>query len=125
MDNKLKVLIAEDEQDARIIYVDILTAAGWQADGVADGEEALKKMEKVKYDLVLLDIIMPNRDGIGALREIKAHPDKYGNMPVYMLTNIASDVAIENAITLGAKGYILKSDTDPTELVDLVKKALD
>jgi DNA-binding NarL/FixJ family response regulator len=46
-------------------------------------------------------------------------------MPVYMLTNIASDVAIENAITLGAKGYILKSDTDPTELVDLVKKALD
>jgi len=46
-------------------------------------------------------------------------------MPIYMLTNIGSDAAIENSVQLGAQGYILKSDTDPTELTDLVEKALN
>lgn len=124
MENKLKILVAEDEQDARMIYIDILTSVGYEVDGAKDGKDALLRMEKKKYDLVLLDIIMPNIDGIAALKEIKTHPDKYGNMPIYMLTNIGSDVAIENAVSIGASGYILKSDTDPNELVDLVKSAL-
>lgn len=124
MENKPKILVAEDEQDARLIYVDILTSADYEVHGVVDGREALEKMEKIKFDLVLLDIIMPNLDGIATLKEIKSNPDKYGNMPVYMLTNIASDVAIENAVELGATGYILKSDTDPKELLNLVAKAL-
>jgi len=123
MDNKLKILVAEDEQDARMIYLDILTTAGYEVDGAEDGNDAIAKLSKKKYDLVLLDIIMPNLDGIAVLKELKAHPDKFGNMPVYMLTNIGSEVAIENAISLGAKGYILKSDTDPTELAELIKKA--
>jgi len=125
MDNKPKILVAEDEQDARLIYVDILSSAGYEVDGVADGKEALIKMENKKYDLVLLDIIMPNLDGISALKAIKEDPSKYGNMPIYMLTNIGSDAAIENSVQLGAQGYILKSDTDPTELTDLVEKALN
>ena len=125
MDNKPKILVAEDEQDARLIYVDILSSAGYEVDGVADGKEALIKMENKKYDLVLLDIIMPNLDGISALKSIKEDPSKYGNMPIYMLTNIGSDAAIENSVQLGAQGYILKSDTDPTELTDLVEKALN
>lgn len=125
MDNKPKILVAEDEQDARLIYVDILTSAGYEVDGVADGKEALIKMESKKYDLVLLDIIMPNLDGISALKAIKEYPTKYGNMPIYMLTNIGSDAAIENSIQLGAQGYIHKSDTDPSELTDLVEKALN
>ncbi len=125
MDNKSKILVAEDEQDARLIYVDILTSAGYEVDGVADGKEALIKMESKKYDLVLLDIIMPNLDGISALKSIKEDPTKYGTMPIYMLTNIGSDAAIENSVQLGAQGYILKSDTDPSELTDLVEKALN
>ena len=125
MDNKPKILVAEDEQDARLIYVDILSSVGYEVDGVADGKEALIKMENKKYDLVLLDIIMPNLDGISALKAIKEDPSKYGNMPIYMLTNIGSDAAIENSVQLGAQGYILKSDTDPTELTDLVEKALN
>lgn len=125
MDNKPKILVAEDEQDARLIYVDILSSAGYEVDGVADGKEALIKMENKKYDLVLLDIIMPNLDGISALKAIKEDPSKYGNMPIYMLTNIGSDAAIENSVQLGAQSYILKSDTDPTELTDLVEKALN
>ena len=125
MENKLKILVAEDEQDARMIYIDILTSVGYEVDGAKDGKDALLKMGKKKYDLALLDIIMPNLDGIAALKEIKTNPDKYGNMPIYMLTNIGSDVAIENAVSIGASGYILKSDTDPNELVDLVKSALN
>jgi CheY-like chemotaxis protein len=124
MDNTKRVLIVEDEQDARTLYVDILTVAGFSSDAAIDGVDALDKMSKTHYDLILLDIIMPNKDGVETLEEITADPEKYGKSTVYMLTNIGSDVAIEKAITLGASGYVLKSDTSPDELVELVKKVL-
>jgi len=120
MELKKRILLAEDEQDARRIYVDILTQAGYQVDGVEDGLETLKKCASEKYDLILLDIIMPNLDGIGALKELEEHPEKYGNNIIYMLTNIGSDLAIEKAVTLGARGYILKSDTGPEDLIKQV-----
>jgi len=123
MEIKKRILVAEDEQDARRIYLDILTQAGYQVDGAADGVETLKRCSTEKYDLVLLDIVMPNLDGVATLKELKDHPEKYGNSVIYMLTNIGSDLAIDKAVSLGARGYILKSDTPPDKLVELVNSA--
>lgn len=120
MEIKKKILVVEDEQDARRIYLDILTQAGFQVDGAVDGVETLSKCTNEKYDLVLLDIIMPNLDGLATLKELKDHPEKYGNMVIYMLTNIGNDVAIEKAVSLGARGYILKAETAPDDLVKQV-----
>lgn len=124
MDNHKKILVVEDEQDARTLYLDILSTGGYDVVGAADGVEALAKLGANKISLVLLDIIMPNKDGVETLEEINAHPEIYGKPIVYMLTNIGSDVAIEKAISLGAAGYVLKSDTAPEELVNLVQKVL-
>jgi twitching motility two-component system response regulator PilG len=117
-----KILIVEDDNDARTIFLDILNSAGFNAIGAVDGIEALDKLSKNKFDLVLLDIIMPNKDGITTLSEILADPGKYGNMDVYMLTNIDSDITIQKAVEIGAKGYFLKSDLNPEQLVETVKK---
>lgn len=124
MDKNNKILVVEDEQDARTLYLDILSGSGYSVDGAADGVEALDLLSKNKYQLVLLDIIMPNKDGVETLNEINTKPEMYGKPVIYMLTNIGSDVAIEKAISLGAAGYVLKSDTAPEELVNLVKKIL-
>jgi CheY-like chemotaxis protein len=117
-----KILIVEDDNDARTIFLDILNSAGFNAIGAVDGNEALDKLSKNKFDLVLLDIIMPNKDGITTLSDILSDPGKYGNMDVYMLTNIDSDITIQKAVEIGAKGYFLKSDLNPEQLVETVKK---
>ncbi|HLD03872.1 MAG TPA: response regulator [Candidatus Dojkabacteria bacterium] len=124
MEPKKKILVVEDEKDAREIFIDILKENGFDVVGVVDGNEALQKLTESKFDLVLLDIIMPNVDGIQALSEIKKFPGKYGDMKVIMLTNISGDIAVEKAMKLGADGYVLKSETEPNDLVVLVKNYL-
>jgi len=119
---KKKILIVEDDNDARTIFLDILNSAGFNAIGAIDGNDALDKLSKDKFDLVLLDIIMPNKDGITTLSDILSDRTKYGNMDVYMLTNIDSDITIQKAVEIGAKGYFLKSDLNPEQLVETVKK---
>lgn len=117
-----KILVVEDEPDAREIFLDILKEAGYIVAGATDGEDALVKMEAEKYDLVLLDIVMPKKDGIQTLTEIKKFPGKYGDMKVVMLTNIGGDLAIDKAMKLGADGYMLKSETEPDDLITIIKK---
>jgi len=124
MVNKKRILIVEDDNDARTIFLDILNNAGYETVGSVDGIEALKELSNAKFDLVLLDIIMPNKDGISTLSEIKASPDKYGDMDIYMLTNIDSDITVQKAVEIGAKGYFLKSNLNPDLLVETVKKYL-
>ncbi len=120
-----RILLVEDEPDAREIYLDILEAEGLEADGVGDGTEALDALEKKKYALVLLDIIMPKMDGVETLDRIKKNPDKYGPVKVVMLSNIGGDIAIDKAMELGADGYMLKSETEPDDFVNVVKRYIE
>lgn len=123
--NTTKILLVEDESDAREIYLDILQGEGMHADGAGDGTEALEALEQTKYTLVLLDIIMPKMDGVETLDKIKQNPDKYGTPKVVMLSNIGGDIAIDKAMELGADGYMLKSETEPEDFVAVVKKYLE
>lgn len=124
MDELKKVLVVEDEPDARQIFLDVLSEAGFDTKVAADGVEALELMQQNKFDLVLLDIIMPNMDGVMTLAEARKYPGKYGDMKIVMLSNIGGDVAIDKALKLGADGYMLKSETEPDDLIALVKNYL-
>ena len=119
-----RILLAEDEEDARIIYLDILQSGGFNADGAINGATTLNYLSKNVYDLLLLDIIMPDMDGISVLAEIKKYPAKYGTPKIVMLTNIGGDLAIEKALNIGANGYMLKSETEPDQLIDIIRKYL-
>lgn len=120
----MTVLVVEDEPDAREIFVDLLSTSGFAVISAVDGNDALAKLEinKNQVKLILLDIIMPNKDGVETLENIMANPEKYGAPVILMLTNIGGDAAIEKAMQLGAKGYLLKSETEPIQLVAEIKK---
>lgn len=123
-DKNNKVLIVEDEPDARKIYIDILASSNFEVVGAANGKEALVQLESGDFDLVLLDIIMPEMDGIETLENIIKDSNKYGTPKVLMLSNIGGDIAIDKAMDIGADGYMLKSETEPLQLIQVVKKYL-
>src|SRR5579885_3373533 len=124
---KYKILVVEDEVDAKDLFVTLLTPIdGYELESAENGQEALDILEKDKdYDLVLLDIIMPVKDGIQSLKEIKEAPEKFGTPSVVMLTNVGSDSALDSAQNLKADGYIMKIDTEPEELLKKIKEILD
>lgn len=123
-----KILIVDDEESIRDLFTEALMElsgqSNWEVSGAVDGVDALAKMEATKFDLILLDIVMPRKDGIQTLTEIKADPAKYGNGRVMMITNIGGDLAIDEAMKIGAVGYKVKIDVEPEDLINTVKEEL-
>lgn len=112
-----KILIVEDEADQREVLKDLLESVGYEVSTAVDGIDSIAKASADKYDLILLDIIMPNKDGVEVLQAIKSDTNKFGNPVVVMLTNISGDAAVEKAMELGAAGYRLKVGLEPAQLI--------
>jgi two-component system chemotaxis response regulator CheY len=122
---KYKIMVVDDENDARELFVELIQADPlYEVTSAVDGVDALAKAETQNYDLFLLDIVMPRKDGVQTLSEIKTNPDKYGTPKVIMLTNIGGDIAVEEAMKLGADGYKLKIDTEPEDLLKTIQEIL-
>jgi CheY-like chemotaxis protein len=119
-----KILVVEDELYLRELYLDILKGEGYQVTDAADGEKAYEEITKGGYDLVLLDIMLPKMDGLTILKKIKDAPSSNPNKGIVMLTNLGHDSAISQAISLGARGYMIKSDYTPEELLKEVQHYL-
>jgi len=117
---KKSVLIIEDEKDILDLYKEYLTSVGLEVDTASDGEEGLKKIVEGKSALVLLDIMMPKLDGIGVLQTIREQKHKLPT--IIMLTNLSHDQALKDAITLGAKDYIIKSEVTPNQVMEKINK---
>lgn len=121
--NTVKILVVEDDQFIRELYLDVLKAEGYVVDIAIDGEEGLKKIKGGGYDLVLLDIIMPKIDGLEIMRRIKTDPPALPNKCVIFLTNLDKEEEIKTALQLG-NGYLIKSQITPGGLVQEVKTYL-
>jgi DNA-binding response OmpR family regulator len=124
MSQKQKILIVEDDQYIRELYEGILSEAGYEVTTANDGQEGLTKLEDVTPDLMLLDVMMPNLDGIGLLKELHAKHEKKLPHKIILLTNLAHDSVIDEALSLGAAGYLTKSELNPDEFLEQVKKHL-
>lgn len=117
-----KILIAEDEKPmARALELK-LNNSGYEAKAVYDGEAAVEELQKEKYDLMLLDLIMPKLDGFGVLEAVKKKKIK---TPIIVSSNLSQDDDFQRAKELGAKDFFVKSDTPITEVIKHVKKVLD
>lgn len=120
---KNNILIVEDETDIREVYVEVLTSAGYTVDQASDGEIGMQKIKEGKWDLLLLDIMLPGKDGLKILKEIKETPGlKKG--PVIALTNLNSENIIHEVFTSGADGYLIKSEITPDKVVEEIVKVL-
>ncbi len=114
-----KILLVEDEKDIREVYLDILTENGHIVETAEDGITALSKMQQGGWDVVLLDIMLPQMNGIDVMHKIKEQPPTVPNKAVVFLTNIDQGEEIKKALSLGS-GYIMKSQISPGDLIELV-----
>lgn len=119
-----KILLVDDDQYIRELYVEVLKDAGYEVTPAVDGEDALAKLTTGGYDLVLLDIMMPKLDGIGVLKSLKEKPATTPNGAVILLTNLAHDPVLKEATSLGAKSFLIKADITPDQLIQKVKEYL-
>jgi len=113
-----KVLVAEDEALIRLDIVETLREHGFEVIAeAADGEEAIAKAEELKPDLVVMDIKMPNMDGITAAKRMAEL-----KIPVVLLTAFSQKELVEQAAEAGAMAYVVKPFT-PTDLIPAVEIA--
>ena len=88
MEDKTKILVVEDDQALRDLYVIILQDAGFAVDQAADGEEAYELLKKGGYDLVLLDIVLPKLDGIHLMENLHQSTPSLPNKKIVILYNL-------------------------------------
>lgn len=120
-----KILIVEDDQALRELYITILTEAGYQTESAPDGQAGYEAMKKGGYDLVLLDLVMPKMDGLTVLEKISYEsPPLTPIGQIVILSNLGKDDAIGKAMSMGAKGYMIKSDYTPDQVVRQVNQLL-
>jgi two-component system response regulator RegX3 len=102
---KPRILVVEDEAAIRDGLADVLVYHGYEVDAVGDGRDGLKKALSGQYDLLLLDVMLPGRDGFAICDEVRKSDRE---QPIIMLTAKTSDEDIVNGLSLGADDYIAK-----------------
>lgn len=120
MPENKKILIAEDDSFLVEAYKVKFNKSGYEAQIVTDGEELLKTVSSFLPDLILLDLIMPVKDGITTLAELKQ--GSYKDIPVIIASNLGQSEDVKKGLEMGAVDYIVKSDTSLNELMDKVAK---
>ena len=118
---KAKILLVDDDQEVIELYSEILIDAGYEVDKSLNGQEALTACEGKKYDLILLDLMMPVMDGIETLKRLRGDEAKYGHPVIVALTNVTMAVNVREAFEYGADGYLVKLSVSNDMLVDKVE----
>lgn len=116
-----KILIAEDEKPMANALGLKLRSVGFETTLVYDGESAISAARESPFDLILLDLVMPKKDGFYVLEELKKLKIA---TPVIVSSNLSQDEDIKRARELGARDYFIKSDTTLAQIVEKVKQAL-
>ncbi|MGH7241195.1 MAG: response regulator [Candidatus Saccharimonadales bacterium] len=118
-----KVLIVEDETLLSDVYSMVLNLNGFMTEVVGNGLEALEKLKTFEADIILLDLLMPQMDGITFLKTLRHDPTKHPKIIVY--SNLLDSRKEEEVKSLGAVEIVLKSSLTPDGLVELVSSQVD
>lgn len=121
--NSKKILLVEDEDFIRDLYVRQLTKEGFQVKSAPDGQTGLNALKAEAFDLLLLDIMLPGMNGLQLLREFKTN-NPQSPMITILLTNLGQEAVIKEGFELGAQAYLIKASYTPDQVVTEVKNAL-
>lgn len=124
MTDQKKILVVEDELSLLSLYQRILEADGYSVDTAADGKVGFEKMQSGTYNLVLLDIMLPEMDGIQILEKVRQSGHTQNSNSVVLLTNLGQDSLVAKGLSLGIRGYLIKSDYTPDQLLKEIKSYL-
>ena len=122
-EEKIKVLLIEDDRFLSEMYATKLAGSGFEVETAFDGEEGLAKVKSFKPALVLLDIVLPKKDGFEVLKALKDN-GFLAETKVIALTNLGQKEEVAKGMSLGASDYIIKAHFTPTEVVAKAKKLL-
>ncbi len=118
-----KILLVEDDPFLLDMYSTKFKEVGFDVSVAQDGETGLAKAKEVMPDLVLLDVVLPKKDGFEVLKLLKSDSQTAG-IPVVLLTNLGLESDVKRGLELGAQSYIIKAHFTPTEVVAKVKEIL-
>jgi len=123
VEGKKKILIVEDDHVLLSVLTKKLTLEGYQVVKAIDGEEALIVVRREHPDLILLDLLLPKKDGITVLRELRSDA-RGAKIPVIVLTNLSRVVTDKQIADHEIKDYLVKAEWDINEVIEKVKKEL-
>jgi CheY-like chemotaxis protein len=119
------ILFIEDDRPIAEMYSRVLEREGYQVDFAFNGDEGLRKATSNHFDLILLDIMMPEKTGIEVLQELRGEDGKGSpDTKIVILTNLAQNKTSQEALKSQADGYIIKADIVPSQLAGIVSKLI-
>lgn len=122
-DVRQTVLVVEDEPALSDIYATALRNGGFRVEQAYDGVEGLDKALHLRPKAILLDLLMPIKDGFDTLHDLKSHNDT-SEIPVIILSNLGQDFERRRGEDLGASCFITKTELQPTRLGELIESVL-
>lgn len=117
------ILIAEDDKFLSNIYRIKFSSKGFDVSLATDGIQAMEMIQKKKPDIILLDLLMPKKDGFQVLSELKKNP-VWKEIPVVVASNLGQSEDVKKALAMGANNYFIKSNVRIDEVVDTVLKSI-
>ena len=115
-----KVMIVEDDEHISKVYEIKFAKEGISTSVARDGEDAVVKITAEKPSLIILDLMIPKKDGFWVLEEIKKNPD-LATIPVLVLSNLGQKSDQDRALGLGANEYLVKVDFSIQDIIEKVK----
>lgn len=119
-----KILLIEDDEALANMYKIKLGQEGYEVVIAGDGEQGLEEAERSMPDVILLDLILPRKDGYEVLVELKKREETKG-IKVFILSNLGQNGEVKKGKEQGAEGYFIKSNYTPAQLVEEVKKKIE
>ncbi len=125
MASSKKVLIIEDDVFIAELYIRALEKAGFSVDSALSGTKGLEMCKQSSYDVLLLDIMIPEITGIEVLKQLRGDNAILPDMKILITTNLEQDDESRAAIEELADGYIIKAEITPKQLVGIVQKLFE
>lgn len=116
----MNILLLEDDSFLQQLYKDLLTQEGYTVEAVSKGKDALDKIKNKHWDLILLDVMVPDITGFAIARTIRKDPLYKISCPLIFLTNLDAADQLNEAKKLG-DGYLVKSNLNPEEFIKAIK----
>ncbi len=128
MERQPKLLVVDDDPDILDAITAILATQSYTIDTARDGVECVDKVREDIPDLIVLDLLMPKKDGFAVVRELRENP-KYAKVPILILTSVREDASrrryeLETGLAMDVQDYVEKP-ISPMDLIDRVNKLLE
>jgi len=128
METRPKLLVVDDDPDILDAITTILGTQPYSIDTARDGIECMDKVREDTPDLIILDLLMPRKDGFAVVQELRQNP-RYAKVPILILTSVREDASrrryeLETGLAMDVQDYVEKP-ISPMELIDRVKSLLE